>query len=782
MNEKMKEKTFELENPLEIEEIIRTEDTKICPSGIFTANFGPVPSIDIPEIYRCPITQAIMFDPVVLLATNQTYEREAIEKWLKNSDLDPITSIKLDNKALREDFFCKSVVRQFIDQNPSLWETDEIYFSAALVSQLSAAIQKDDTNQVSIYLARDPRLLKRNLQNDKNLLILACETASFKMLDFILNRLKVRDFDCVSADKGIKLLHLLYSRFGILGAQRWVTAVNWSPADCQMFYEDSIANSNVERAEILINLGIDPNRPLSKSKEGNRALHEAAATNNQSMVKALLNKGALIKVKNQDGKTPIDLARTNGNSELANWMIHEHQRLKLQPFLQPLKEDLQKQLQEKLLPLQQKVEEQKGHIEKHEKILKIIGSHTNFFKNSVCKYIDKLTLKSDKKIEGVTVLPNERLIVSCSEAREDNRYYSRNKYVREVKIWDIDTGKCLKTFNTLWRNTYLTFSSYKTLCKPPLLFAISNGCVITSEGNIWNIAVLSKTSSQKNLTIEKEKDSYSYEWNLNTDKEISSRFDYVSHIMPDGVRVVGIQKDSYNGTEYLSILDSSTGKKLGSSSSWPFQLRDYYCMLNCNTIIRLREDLVPVPRQSDASEYSKYSIHLEAFAIDTEKSYSVCIESRNESGFTRSKSEIKKKYEYEIRGALPNNKILMKWGLQNDVILDLSHIEEIKEFSEIPRQSTTPFKSYEKAPPPFLTKEQSVNISQENKNTIEVCKDGCMQFLPHDAEVSCFSVLPDNNTIISAAGNTIKIWENQIVELQKIEQDMVQEFPECKLM
>jgi hypothetical protein len=39
-----------------------------------------------------------MKDPVILIESGQTYDKESIEDWFKNHDIDPLTSEKLTNK------------------------------------------------------------------------------------------------------------------------------------------------------------------------------------------------------------------------------------------------------------------------------------------------------------------------------------------------------------------------------------------------------------------------------------------------------------------------------------------------------------------------------------------------------------------------------------------------------------------------------------------------------------------------------------------------------------
>ena len=54
-----------------------------------------------PDEFCCPITSECMRDPVIMVATGMTYEREAIAEWLCEHDIDPSTGIKLgENKQL----------------------------------------------------------------------------------------------------------------------------------------------------------------------------------------------------------------------------------------------------------------------------------------------------------------------------------------------------------------------------------------------------------------------------------------------------------------------------------------------------------------------------------------------------------------------------------------------------------------------------------------------------------------------------------------------------------
>src|SRR5688500_6232635 len=56
-----------------------------------------MPAIHIKKKFKCPITGSVMKNPVTI-ASGKTYEKDAIEKWLQNNDIDYVTQEKLPNK------------------------------------------------------------------------------------------------------------------------------------------------------------------------------------------------------------------------------------------------------------------------------------------------------------------------------------------------------------------------------------------------------------------------------------------------------------------------------------------------------------------------------------------------------------------------------------------------------------------------------------------------------------------------------------------------------------
>jgi hypothetical protein len=74
------------------------------------ANQQPNP----PDELVCPITQEIMFDPVVA-SDGRTYERKAIYKWLSTKNTSPMTKEPIIDKTLRTNWAIRSAIERFLE-------------------------------------------------------------------------------------------------------------------------------------------------------------------------------------------------------------------------------------------------------------------------------------------------------------------------------------------------------------------------------------------------------------------------------------------------------------------------------------------------------------------------------------------------------------------------------------------------------------------------------------------------------------------------------------------
>ncbi len=71
----------------------------------------------IPQEFICPISQQIIYDPVILY-DGHTFERASIQKWLKTNSTSPITNLPLQNTSLTPNYVLKSLIATFLTQHP----------------------------------------------------------------------------------------------------------------------------------------------------------------------------------------------------------------------------------------------------------------------------------------------------------------------------------------------------------------------------------------------------------------------------------------------------------------------------------------------------------------------------------------------------------------------------------------------------------------------------------------------------------------------------------------
>jgi hypothetical protein len=66
-----------------------------------------------PRNFICPITQNVMMEPVLLIESGQTYEKAAIEKWLKINKKDPVTGKQILSDILVVNYALKGSIAEW---------------------------------------------------------------------------------------------------------------------------------------------------------------------------------------------------------------------------------------------------------------------------------------------------------------------------------------------------------------------------------------------------------------------------------------------------------------------------------------------------------------------------------------------------------------------------------------------------------------------------------------------------------------------------------------------
>jgi len=274
--------------------------------------------------FICPITQEIMFDPVIA-ADGFTYEKEAIERHFQNKNTSPITNEELDSKALMANKLIRSIVSSLLDKNP-IYKQD-VYVTETLKLQLLQAATKP--NQLAEF--------KSTIEQDRRLLLLPLDSNQTTILQHICEQ----SSDLIQ----IYLPELLKQ----LDETDWLTLMKFRPPQywlktlasaCESHLSD--AKDFYEQLQKALNINIDPQNmalyaidenhlPLFKLATQclpninmpidchyNTLLHLVALKGHTEMVKYLALADANLKIKNADQLKPEAIAKLNNHIETAD--------------------------------------------------------------------------------------------------------------------------------------------------------------------------------------------------------------------------------------------------------------------------------------------------------------------------------------------------------------------------------------------------------------------------------------------------------------------------------
>uniref|UniRef100_A0A0D9X902 RING-type E3 ubiquitin transferase n=1 Tax=Leersia perrieri TaxID=77586 RepID=A0A0D9X902_9ORYZ len=98
-------------------EVAGVDEKNVLGEVSVTKSLDKCPSLMIPNDFLCPITFAIMTDPVIV-ASGQTYERRSIQKWLDSGERTcPKTRQPLAHLSLAPNYALKNLILQWCDKN-----------------------------------------------------------------------------------------------------------------------------------------------------------------------------------------------------------------------------------------------------------------------------------------------------------------------------------------------------------------------------------------------------------------------------------------------------------------------------------------------------------------------------------------------------------------------------------------------------------------------------------------------------------------------------------------
>ena len=249
----------------------------------------------IPVIFICPITKLIMADPVVTAAGNNTYEREAIERWLESHNTDPGNgNVQLENKNLFPNNTLRSKIAEFLTQHPQFKTAEHMYVSLSsqkIIKGLVDAIKTNQFDKVACVL-RDQRLLTLELENKYTAFHLAAEFGSSELVEFILTELTHNN--------------LLEQIIVLPKPERF------NPRFLNTGFQQAVEKMDQNKFAVLLKLGADFEQP---DGSGNTLLHRFAITGNSAQIRLLLSAKPELEKRNIVGNTPLLLAVMANNIE-----------------------------------------------------------------------------------------------------------------------------------------------------------------------------------------------------------------------------------------------------------------------------------------------------------------------------------------------------------------------------------------------------------------------------------------------------------------------------------
>ena len=84
----------------------------------------------VPSAFICPITYEMFRDPVVVITSGQTYERGAILRHFRSSEIEPCSSERVGDKTVIENWALRRAMQEWLDANPDKtpggWERQEL--------------------------------------------------------------------------------------------------------------------------------------------------------------------------------------------------------------------------------------------------------------------------------------------------------------------------------------------------------------------------------------------------------------------------------------------------------------------------------------------------------------------------------------------------------------------------------------------------------------------------------------------------------------------------------
>lgn len=289
---------------------------------------------------KCPITHLIFLNPVLLHGDGITYEKQALEKWLKINKKSPITGTSLEQTTFSVNYSMKNIVDEYLKNNPNektnqyIEELDENTIKNILrfgTHDEIVELMKDtkylnmifsdkcDTlHYVCIYQTHETIkfLIERganynNVSNTWYPFRLVCRYQPFETIQYFVEELHC-DVNFVD-DDGLSLMHFISHRT-LQIVQYFVEKGASLKCTCKNGYNllhGACEYGNIEVIKYLIDNDVDVN---AKTNLGDTPLHYACQKQERTIINYLLKHGANPNEKNNGGITPFDILSERNNN------------------------------------------------------------------------------------------------------------------------------------------------------------------------------------------------------------------------------------------------------------------------------------------------------------------------------------------------------------------------------------------------------------------------------------------------------------------------------------
>ncbi len=291
----------------------------------------------IPGRYLCSITSQIMAEPVIT-ADGHTYEREAIEAWLRENDTSPKTGRVLKHKELTPNWDKVSDLGEFLAENPALKGSAELYLPKTWVRALVCDLKANALSAVRGWFSKDRRLLTQPLESSYTAFHLAADFGSPELLEMVCEQLEAQGCLEAIALKPSLMAHAVKTttslhKSSIQTFEMPLKSKVLSPQGFRGRHLNTLLERALEQGDELkaaqwLRLGAELEQPALGS--GNSLLARCVCKGQVAAVKWLLAQGASVSSCNFEGNTPLHLSVIHDCLPITNFLLGMKAEMKLE--------------------------------------------------------------------------------------------------------------------------------------------------------------------------------------------------------------------------------------------------------------------------------------------------------------------------------------------------------------------------------------------------------------------------------------------------------------------